>query len=288
MSKMKNNALKKLVFSSIICLSINSFATKTTATPSGHFKKVVWIVLENTNYQGAMKQPYLAELLKSGATLTNMFGEAHPSQGNYIAMISGSTLGVKNDKPVDLSDSHIGDLLEKAGKDWRVYAEDFPGNCFTGITSQSYARKHVPFISFTNVSKDSARCKKIEAADRFSQDLSAGLTPEYSMYIPNLKNDGHNTGVDFAGKWLSSTFGSLFKDPSTLGDTLFVITFDESEGSNTNQIYTLLIGSKINPGSSTAQLLNHTSLLKMIEDELGLGNLGRDDAKAPVITGIWK
>lgn len=279
---------KKLAFSLLFCFSINGFTFKAPAKNTGHFKKVVWLVLENTNYQGAMKQPYLAELTKSGALLTNMFGESHPSQGNYIAMIAGSTLGVKGDRSVDLPDSHIGDLLEKAGKDWRVYAEDYPGNCYTASTSHSYARKHVPFISFTNVSKNSARCKKIESADRFSQDLSSGLTADYSMYIPNLKNDGHDTGVNFGGNWLKSNFETLFANPTSLGDTLFIVTFDESEGSSTNQIYTVLLGSKIKPGSSNAQLLDHTSLLKMIEDELGLGNLGRDDAKAPVITGIWK
>jgi hypothetical protein len=230
----------------------------------------------------------LAELTKKGALLTNMFGETHPSQGNYIAMIAGSNLKVRSDKPFDLPDSHLGDLLEKSKKDWRVYAEDYPGDCFTGDSSQDYARKHVPFISFTNVSKDPSRCKKIETADRFNQDFAAGLTPEYSMYVPNLKDDGHNTGVYFAGNWLQSKFGSLLEKPEALGDTLFVITFDESEGTKTNQIYTILLGAEIVPGRSNAQLLNHVSLLKMIEDEFGLGNLGRDDAKASAITGIWR
>ncbi len=278
----------KITLSLLLCFSINSLAAATPVNGSQHFKKVVWVVLENTNFQGALKQPDLAKLTKSGALLTNMFGETHPSQGNYIAMIAGSPLGVKGDKSIDLPDTHIGDLLERAGKDWRVYAEDFPGNCFIGPTSGSYARKHVPFISFKNVSGDPSRCKKIEAAERFSQDLSAGLTPAYSMYIPNLKNDGHNTSVDFAGKWLSSNFGSVLNNPAALGDTLFIITFDESEGTSPNQIYTVLLGSKIKPGSTSAQQLDHTSLLKMIEDEFQLGNLGRADAKAPVISGIWK
>ena len=70
---------------------------------------------------------------------------------------------------------------------------------------------------------------------------------------------------------------------------LFVLTWDESEiFSPKNQIYTVLIGKNIKPGSQSNQKLNHMSLLKMVEDELALGNLGREDATSPVISGIWK
>jgi hypothetical protein len=108
------------------------------------------------------------------------------------------------------------------------------------------------------------------------------------MYIPNLKNDGHDTGVNFAGKWLSSHFGKILTQPNQLDDVLFIITFDESGGSSSNQIYTLLIGSNIKAGQANNQALSHYSLLKLIEDEFGLGNLGRNDKTATAIQGIWK
>ncbi len=260
----------------------------TAQAQAERFKKVVWIVFENTNYQSAMKQADFMKVAQSGAIFTNMSAEAHPSQGNYIAMVAGSTLGVKNDRPVDLNSNHVGDLIEKAGLDWRVYAEDYPGGCFTGATSGKYVRKHVPFMSFTNVSRDKTRCQKIQNETRFFTDLSAGLLPEFSMYIPNMDNDGHDTDVNFAGRWLTSKFGTLFANTAGLADTLFILTFDENEGTPGNQIYTSVVGANVIPGAINSQPLNHAALLKMVEDELHLGDLGRGDTSAPEITGIWK
>jgi hypothetical protein len=259
------------------------------ASNNDHFKKVVWIVFENTNYAKALTQPDFKKLAANGVLFTNLTAETHPSQGNYIAMIAGSKLNVPNDNVINLNENHLGDLLESAHMKWKVYAEDFPGNCFAGKSSGNYARKHVPFMSFLNVNQNASRCLNIEDETNFLNDFNKGSLPEYSMYIPNIRNDGHDTGVDFAGKWLTSKFGAILNSPEKLGDTLFVLTFDESGPvSTTNQIFTVLIGSKIAAGTQNSQAVSHPALLKLIEDEYGLGNLGRDDLKAPVIQGIWK
>ncbi len=275
--------MKQLFFIGFLLASQTVFAQTNT-----HFKKVVWIVFENTNYSKALAQPYFNKISKQGALFTNLMAEDHPSQGNYIAMIAGSKLSVKNDNVVDLKESHVGDLLEKAGMRWKVYAESYPGNCFTGKQSGSYVRKHVPFMSFISVNQNSARCLNIEDETKFTEDFNNGTLPEYSMYIPNLKSDGHDTGVDYAGKWFEKTFGAILKDSAKLSETLFVVTFDESGVSIKNQIFTVLLGAKIKPGTQNSQLLNHPALLKMIEDEFGLGNLGREDMTAPAINGIWQ
>lgn len=256
---------------------------------AGHFKKVVWLVFENTNYNKALAQTDFKNLTQNGVLFTNLRAEVHPSQGNYIAMIAGSTLGVSNDNVIDLKESHVGDLLEKFGMKWKTYAENYPGNCFKGKSSGDYYRKHVPFMSFANVSQDSARCLNIEDESNFLDDFSKGTLPEFSMYIPNIKNDGHDTGVDFAGKWLTKKFGSILANPSGLGDVLFIVTFDESGLlSPKNQIFTVLVGANIKTGFQNDQVLSHPALLKMIEDELGIGNLGREDSTSPRIDGIWK
>ena len=253
-----------------------------------HFKKIVWMVFENSDYQSTLAQPDFKLLTKYGMLFTNLTAEAHPSQGNYIAMVAGSPLGIKDDKPKDLSENHIADLIEHAELTWHVYAEDFPGNCFTGKDSANYVRKHNPLISFLNITKNPARCAHIENANRFMDDFANKKLANFSMYIPNLKNDGHDTGVNFAGKWLSSHVGKILTQPNQLDDVFFIITFDESGGSSSNQIFTLLIGSNIKAGQANNQALSHYSLLKLIEDEFGLGNLGRYDKTATAIQGIWK
>ena len=66
-----------------------------------------------------------------------------------------------DDKPHDLTAPSLADQLEAAGFSWRVYAENYPGGCFTGPTSLDgadgkgdYRRKHNPAISFTAISGD--------------------------------------------------------------------------------------------------------------------------------------
>ena len=270
-------------------LLFSSFSPKATAQVGSRFKKVIWVVFENTSYEAALKQPDFALATQQGALFTALTASTHPSLGNYIAMIAGSTFGIHSDNPVDLTDSHLGDLLEKSGRDWRVYAENYPGNCFTGKNSGTYVRKHNPFISFVNISKNSKRCQNIVGSDQFDLDLSGNKLPEYSMYLPNLRNDGHDTGVDFAGKYLTAKFGKLLSSPASLKDLLFVITFDESESSApTNQVFTAIIGGSVIAGSKNNQSIDHTALLKLIEEEFSLGSLGQSDSRAPTLTGIWK
>ncbi len=271
--------MKKLIISLLFALlSINAHAQ--------NFKKVLVIVFENTEYSKAAKQPYLASLAQQGALLTNFSAAIHPSQGNYIAMIAGSTFNITNDKPINLNANHLGDLLEDAKKDWKVYAEDYPGNCFLGATANFYARKHVPFISFVNVQQNPTRCSKIVEAKNFFTDFDAGKLADFSMYIPNLKNDGHDTGVSFADTWFKKTFDSLLHSSKLPKDLLVVITFDE--GTISNQIYTVLYGANVTPGTKSNKPNNFYTLLRTYEDEMGLGSLNKSDMSAQKIDDVWK
>jgi hypothetical protein len=262
------------------------------AAPAGKtFQHVVVVVLENTNYEEALRQPFMAGLAKQGASLANFDAEAHPSQPNYIAMISGSTQGVTGDRNVNLDGRHLGDLLEEKGYDWRVYAEGYPGNCFLDASRGDYARKHVPFLSFRNVQNDPARCAKVVNASQFDVDV-AGHLPEYALYIPDLRNDGHDTSAAYADRWLRGKFEHLLADPAFAKDTLFVLTFDENDDmfgqGSRNQVYTALVGSMVRAGAAPMDHYSHYSLLRTIEDNWALGQITRGDAEAPAISGIWQ
>ncbi len=285
---MDHNRLSAVLsrFSVGILIALAFVLVRTDATPP-HFKRVVVVVLENTDFAAATSQPFLTDLASRGALLTNFEAATHPSQGNYIAMIAGSTYGINHDFNVNLSGQHIGDLLEAKGLGWKIYAEGYPGNCFKGSRS-GYVRKHNPFISFTNVQNDPARCARIVGTDQFDIDVANGSLPAYSLYVPNLDNDGHDTGVGFADSWLSSKFSALLNDPNFTKDTLFVVTFDENGGGYPNRVYTALFGPSVRAGATSANAYTHIGLLRTIEDEFALGNLGKDDASAVAITDIWR
>ena len=112
------------------------------SAPGKLFDRIIVVVLENTNYDDALRQPFQSSLARNGALLTRYSGITHPSQPNYIALISGSTQGVSGNQNINLSVKHLGDLLEEKGHDWATYAEGFPGNCFTGSSYGNYVRKH--------------------------------------------------------------------------------------------------------------------------------------------------
>lgn len=250
------------------------------------------VVLENANYDEALRQPFLRSLAARGALLTHFSAEAHPSQPNYIALVSGSTHGVDSDDLVTLNARHVGDLLEARGLEWKVYAEHYPGGCFLGARSDDYVRKHVPFLSFRDVQENPARCARIVDASTLYADMANGRLPSYSLYIPDLRNDGHDTDIAYADRWLSARFGPLLQDPRFTKDLLFVVTFDEADHflflPSTNHILTVLVGGGVEAGSRADGAYRHYSLLRLVEDHFGLGTLGHKDAVAPVITGIWK
>lgn len=278
----KSNNFNRKLFLTIITLSLSAQAKSS-------FNKVMIVVLENTNYAKAISQPFLAELAKKGASLDNMTALTHPSQGNYISMIAGDTFGITNDKNIDLDQKHIGDLLEAKGMTWKVYAEDYPGNCFLGATSGKYVRKHVPFLSFKNVSTNPARCKNIVNSAQMDLDIKNNNLPNYSFYIPNLSNDGHDTGVSFADSFVGKKFGPLFQTANFMDQMLFVVTFDESGAkNNNNQIYTVLIGDSVIPGAQSTNAYTHYSILKTIEAAWGLGSLETQDKTALLINDVLK
>lgn len=273
----------------VFALLLMSFSvpSQSTDVTGKHFDRVIYVLFENTNFQVVMRQPFFSQLAHDGALFTNFTAQAHPSQGNYIAMTSGSLYGVQDDKPVDLNVGNIADLLEAKGLTWKVYAEDYPGNCFTGPTSAGYARKHNPFMSYLNIQKNFKRCANIVNAKQFEQDASRGELPNYIFFVPNLRDSGHDSNVMFADAWYEMHFSKFVNDPKFMERTILISSFDESGNDNRNQIYTSVFGAKIKPGVYSDRL-NHYSLLQMIEDNWQLGNLGKEDVSAPVMPNIWQ
>lgn len=257
------------------------------AAPGQHgIERVVIVVLENTDAAKAIEQPFLSRLAGMGALLANYSAVARPSQPNYIALTSGDTWGVVNNSRHTLDVRHIGDLVEEAGLTWRAYAEGYPGNCDLRSSDGPYARKHVPFLSYANVQSDPVRCAQVVNASQFEADIVGGTLPAFAFYTPDNRNNGHDTGVDFADAWLAGWLGPLLADPRLMDGTLLIVTFDE--GGREDLVYTVLYGEMIESGAVSRTAYDHYSLLRTIEDVLGLGTLGRRDATAVPITDVFR
>ena len=83
------------VLTVLICLAFNAHAG---SMPS--YDHVIVIIAENKNFEqiiGSADAPRLNRLAKDYGLATNFYAEVHPSEGNYIAMLGGSTFGVHDD-----------------------------------------------------------------------------------------------------------------------------------------------------------------------------------------------
>lgn len=254
------------------------------------FDRVFSIILENTNYDSALRQPFLRELAATGALFTDFHAVTHPSYPNYLAMAAGTTFGIDHDHLQDLPAANLVDLFEPAGVSWTVYAENLPSPCFVGRASPDglYVRRHEPYISFRSIQGNQARCNRIANAAQLPADLAKGVLPQYSLYVPNVRNDGHDTGVAYADGWLKTFLSPLRREPDFLRGTLIIVTFDENAGAWGNHIYTVFLGPMVRPGTTNGTRHDHYSLLRTIEDNYGVGTLGREDAKATAICCVWK
>ena len=279
-----------------------------------HFDRVVIIVLENADYEVAVRDKNLAELATRGASFSDFHALFHPSYPNYLAMVAGTDFGthrrgrIFGDKqvnfPADAAHKTIADRLLEAGLDWKNYAEELPDvPCPFRIYSQhvanskkgDYARKHVPFLSFQEVQQK--WCDHVVPVDSgksdnwFSQDAKKGLVA-YSFFSPNMDDDGHDSSLRIAGEWLKNFLDKSFPEKVRQG-TLVIVTFDESGGNSDNRIFTLFVGDMVKEAREQdpkvlGRHYNHYSLLRTVEANFGLEPLTENDREAALITDIWK
>eukprot|EP01012_Entosiphon_sulcatum_P022831 TRINITY_DN27813_c0_g1_i1.p1 TRINITY_DN27813_c0_g1~~TRINITY_DN27813_c0_g1_i1.p1 ORF type:complete len:287 (+),score=79.60 TRINITY_DN27813_c0_g1_i1:29-862(+) len=247
--------------------------------PGKHFDRIMIINFENQAYEDVIQNPDFLAMAKRGRILTNYYAITHPSQPNYMCQVSGATY-VTDDSNHDVEACNIADLLDAKHITWKAYQEDFPGNCFTGKSSGKYYRKHNPLISFTSIHNNASRCAHIVEAGQLQKDLASRSLPQFLYYTPNIDNDGHNTNIPFAGKYLTSFLLPLLDDSYFTTGTLIVITWDEDDDNHKNHIYTALLGKGVLPGSSDATHYTHYSLLRTVEDNWGLGSCNRNDTTA--------
>src|SRR6202049_1544992 len=160
------------------------------------YDHVVIVVEENKDYEqiiGNKSASYINDVLrKEGANLTKSYAEEHYSEGNYFWLFSGSNqhVGFTDKIPShDFATGNLGEGLIHAGRSFKGYCEGLPEIGSMVEEQGLYARKHVPWVSFSNV----PRGKTVDDSSnlRFPQDFPSDYTclPTVSFVIPNLVDD---------------------------------------------------------------------------------------------------
>jgi hypothetical protein len=262
------------------------------ATPTGHagqaatlpaIAHTVVVVMENHSYGeviGSSQAPYINQLAGEGTVFTNSRAVAHPSEPNYLALFSGSTQGVSSDScPNTFGAANLASELIAAHKTFTGYAESLPAAGGSVCSSGEYARKHVPWVDFSNVPRSVTRSFSSFPTGNYGQ------LPDVSFVIPNLCDDMHDCSVATGDSWLRRNMSS-YATWARQHSSLLIVTWDEDDGSASNQIPTIFVGQQVRTGKS-AMPITHYSVLHTIESLYRLPP-NANAATAAVITSVWR
>ena len=216
--------------------------------------------------------------------------------------------------------------MDAAGVTWRSYAQSLEPGASPLVSSGDYAFDETAFPAFEVIANDPAyAAAHILPLEQMAIDLqSAATAPNYAWFAANedfngegpvsfpvgalkfaisqLTNQQYN--VPALDQFLSETVpvilnSNVWNDASER--SVLVVTFDEDNnntslgfGNDGNHVVTVVIAS---PGAIAAGMLpghfvdsthyNHYSLLRMIEDSLGLPALTNNDLYAVPMNGFW-
>ena len=260
-----------------------------TLTSAPHYTHVIWVWMENHSYNtiiGSSQAPYINSLATECGLATNYHNISHPSLPNYVSATSG--LGYASIAKFDPDCNPVPGCTTKAksifaqGESWKAYEESMPANC-TKADSGQYAVRHNPPPYYTTLKT----CAKFDVPyTQLATDLKNNSLPAFSFITPNLIDDMHDGTIADGNKWLAANLPTIFNSPEyTSGSTAVIVTWDEGEGGTSNRcatnttdvgchVATIVVSPSTKPGTKSATLFNHWSLLGTTEQVLGLPKLG--------------
>jgi phosphatidylinositol-3-phosphatase len=269
------------------------------ATTVPDFSHVVLIMMENkecSQVVGSPAAPYLNQLGRQYAVLRDLYATRHPSFPNYVALTAGSTLGAKSDCPSCVyGHRNLVDQLEAAHISWRAYAEDMPSPCSRVRSVGNYAKRHLPFLSYTDIIDNPRRCANVVPLTQLQLDLRDGALPRFAWITPNLCDDMHNCGVASGDGFVKRTVPALLNAVGPRG--VIIITWDEGTTNRSccsgrakgGNIPTFVLGGAVRPHSAPITVYDSYSILRTIEGAWRLPHLGEAGCPCtPTIGDIWR
>jgi phospholipase C len=260
-----------------------------TVTTTPHYTHVIWVWMENHSYNtiiGSSQAPYINALAHKCGLATNYHNISHPSLPNYVSATSG--LGYASIAKFDSDCDPVPGCVTSAksifaqGETWKAYEESMPANCHKSDSGE-YAVRHDPPPYYTTLKG----CSTFDVPyPRLAADLKKNELPAFSFVTPNLIDDMHDGTIADGNKWLAKNMPTIFNSAEyKSGSTAVFITWDEGEGGTSNKcatnttdvgchVATLVISPSTKPGTKSATLFNHWSLLGTAEQLLGLPKLG--------------
>ena len=238
-------------------LALCAFVTPLEAVADGkslegvpRFDHVFVIVEENKEYDqivAGVDAPNIARLAKTYGNAVRFYGEVHPSEANYVALLGGDTFGIHDDDPFYCNPQskdptcalvaseaeypdhtvhapHLGDQLAAVGLTWKGYFESLPepgslayiagdpkfatGSRLTAL----YASKHSGFVNFASAQADPDRTTHLVGFDQLDADIAADKLPSFALIVPNQCNEMHGLfGAGLPADCIGTNVGPLIR-----------------------------------------------------------------------------
>src|SRR5437899_6462740 len=247
--------------------------------------------------------PYMASIANGYAIGSQYLGINHFSEANYKALIGGDTFGCSNNGCPPVSNPNLVDRLESAGLTWKGYLENqnLASGCDTTY-HEPYTPEHNPFVGFTDILNNPARCSKVVLANpntctvtdcALVNDLNSASAPNLMWLTPNNCNNMHGftgicpSSVPTGDNYLKSLVPNILNSQTfTAQRSALFIVFDEGNGycplngSSEDCVYAVWAGPGTKTGFVTSNLYNHYSFTKTVEVNWSLASLATKDALA--------
>ena len=236
-------------------------------------KLLVFVEENHSRNQMRAQMPYTFRQAQRFGYASNYSAISHPSLPNYIAMASGQTYGIRDDKNPSAhrlrGHSVFGQALAH-GKRATVYAQGMPHACALK-NNGNYLVRHNPWTYFA---QERQACRRHDVPmGRFSHDVRTGSLPNVGMVIPDACHDGHDCSLARADRWFKQQMLQVFRGRDwRSGHLAVVLTADEDDRLHHNQVLTVVI----HPSQHSHVVrhrLNHFSLTGLFSDVLNAGHM---------------
>ncbi len=274
--------------------------------PAGHvprYEHVFLFYFENQDYRAiignTMQAPFINSLLRHASLLANLYAEEHPSDGNYLALEGGSTFGVPLDDPLEENNLYtihareLGAELDGAGVSWAYYLQGAEGPCDDTVHGYYWDDDLMPMY-FASIRDRPAYCAAhVLPLERTVPDLVlTQTTPSFAWIGADDCDDMEGCGIRAGDSFLEQQLGAIMRSPAWRTQrSLAIITFDEDAYDNerpAQRVATIVIGSRgVRAGYVSRVRYTHYSLLRTIEDALGLAALTANDRWAQPLNDVF-
>jgi len=216
-----------------------------------------------------------------------------PSLPNHLFALAASADDVAVNRIMPPAEGYgfpsLAERLEQAGVSWKVYDGGANRGSFSPLD---------PFSGFSSVMNSQVLRSRHVPNARFFQDLRAGELPSVAWLFPNPEESEHPLTDIRVGMWyVTAVANALMKSPYWR-TTVLVVSWDEYGGFYDHvapppvdaqgygiRVPALVISSRARPGSVDHTTYDFSSVLKLMEKQLGVSPLSTRDAEANDMSG---